>query len=142
MKDTLKPGLTHTLTFKVPESKTVPRLYPEAPGFTVMPEVFATGFMVGLFEWACIELMAPHMDPGEGSLGIHVDFSHTAATPPGLIVTVMATLIKVEARQLEFEVRGHDGVDEIGGGRHRRAVVRWDKFNQRVAEKRRKALGA
>ena len=83
MKDTLKPGLSHTLTFKVPKNKTVPFLYPEAPGFVEMPSVFATGYMVGLFEWACIELMKPHLEPGEGSLGIHVDFSHTAATPPG-----------------------------------------------------------
>ena len=140
MKDTLRPGLAHTLTFTVPETKTVPYLYPEAPGFTAMPKVFATGFMVGLFEWACIELMAPHLDPGEGSLGIHVDFSHSAATPPGLTVTVTATCTKVDGRQLEFEVHGHDGVDEIGGGRHRRAVVRWDKFAERVEQKRAKAL--
>jgi fluoroacetyl-CoA thioesterase len=135
MKDTLKAGLSHTLTFTVPENKTVAYLYPEAPGFVEMPKVFATGFMVGLFEWACIELMRPHLDPGEGSLGIHVDFSHSAATPPGLTVTVTATCTKVDGRILEFEVKGHDGVDAIGGGLHRRAVVRWDSFNARVAKK-------
>jgi fluoroacetyl-CoA thioesterase len=136
MKGTLRPGLTHTLTYTVPENKTVPHLYPEAPGFVEMPKVFATGFMVGLFEWACIELMKPHLDPGEGSLGIHVDFSHSAATPPGLTITVTATCTKVDGRLLEFEVKGHDGIDAIGGGTHRRAVVRWDSFNARVAKKR------
>jgi fluoroacetyl-CoA thioesterase len=141
MKDTLKAGVTHTLTFTVPENKTVPFLYPEAPGFTVMPKVFATGYMVGLFEWACIELLRPHLDEGEGSLGIHVNFSHEAATPPGLTVTVTATCTKVEGRTAEFEVSGHDGVDRIGGGQHRRAIVRWDKFTPRVEQKRQKALG-
>jgi fluoroacetyl-CoA thioesterase len=136
MKDTLKPGITHSLRFTVPESKTVPFLFPESPDFASMPKVLATGFMVGLFEWACMQLIAPHLEPGEGSLGIHVDFSHTSATPPGLTVTVTATCTKVEGRQLEFEVSGHDGVDAIGGGRHRRAVVRWDKFEERVAKKR------
>ena len=48
-----------------------------------MPAVFATGFMVGLMEWTCIQLLAPHLDAGEGSLGAHVDVSHMAATPPG-----------------------------------------------------------
>ena len=139
MKDTLKAGVTHTLTFTVPENKTVPFLYPEAPGFTVMPKVFATGYMVGLFEWACIELLRPHLDEGEGSLGIHVNFSHEAATPPGLTVTVTATCTKVEGRTAEFEVSGHDGVDRIGGGQHRRAIVRWDKFTPRVEQKRQKA---
>jgi fluoroacetyl-CoA thioesterase len=141
MKETLAPGLTHTLTFTVPENKTVPYLYPEAPGFVEMPKVFATGFMVGLFEWACIELMKPHLEPGEGSLGIHVDFSHSAATPPGLTVTVTATCTKVDGRIVEFDVKGHDGVDVIGGGVHRRAVVRWESFNAKVAKKREAALG-
>ncbi len=141
MKDTLKPGLSHTLRYTVPENKTVPHLYPEASGFAQMPPIFATGFMVGLFEWACIELIEPHLDPGEGSLGVHVDFSHDAATPPGLTVTVTATCTGVDGRKLEFDVTGHDGVDTIGGGRHRRAIVRWDKFTERVAQKRQKALG-
>jgi fluoroacetyl-CoA thioesterase len=142
MKDTLKPGLRHTLTFTVPENKTVPYLYPEAPELADMPRVFATGFMVGLFEWACVELLAPHLDPGEGSLGVHVDFSHKAATPPGLTITVTAICKHVGGRVVEFEVEGHDGVEVIGGGSHLRAVVRWDKFTERVAEKRKKALGA
>jgi fluoroacetyl-CoA thioesterase len=136
MRESLKPGLVHVLNFTIPESKTVPYLFPESPGFAAMPKVLATGYMVGLFEWACIELMAPHMDEGEGSLGVHVDFSHSAATPPGLTVTVTATCTKVDGRFLEFDVKGHDGVDEIGGGRHRRAVVRWEKFNERVTKKK------
>ena len=136
MKDTLRPGLTHTLTYKVPEDKTVPHLFPDVPAMATMPAVLATGFMVGLFEWTCLELLAPHLDEGEGSLGVHVDFSHTAATPPGLTITVVATCTKVAGRKLEFTVEGHDGVDPIGGGRHRRAVVRWDQFEERVATKR------
>jgi fluoroacetyl-CoA thioesterase len=96
--------------------------------------------MVGLFEWACIELMRPHLDQGEGSLGIHVDFSHLAATPPGLTITVDAECMAVSGKKLSFHVRGHDGVDLIGEGRHERAVVVWDKFNARVAEKARGAM--
>ena len=48
MRDSLKPGLRHRFTFRVPASKTVAGLYPEAPEFQQMPEVFATGFLVGL----------------------------------------------------------------------------------------------
>lgn len=137
MKDSLRPGLTHTLTYVVPESNTVPMLFPEAAVLASLPKVFATAYMVGLFEWACTELVAPHLDEDERTLGVHVDFSHTAATPPGLTVTVNALLTKVERRKLEFEVSGHDGVEEIGGGVHRRAVVRFSQFEERVAGKRR-----
>lgn len=142
MKDTLKPGLTHRFTYTVPANKTVPHLYPEAEDFQTMPAVFATGFMVGLMEWTCIQLMAPHLDPGEGSLGIHVDVSHAAATPPGFKVTVEAVCMNVKGRKMSFRVRAHDGVDLIGEGCHERAVVAWDKFTARVAEKTKAAAGA
>src|SRR3989339_2133693 len=81
MKETLKVGLEHVHTYRVPENKTVPHLYPEAKAFQEMPKVFATGYMVGLMEWACIEAMAPHMEPGEGSVGTLGNVSHTAGTP-------------------------------------------------------------
>lgn len=139
MKPTLRPGLQHRLTYTVPASKTVPHLYPEADDFQVMPHVFATGYMVGLMEWACVRLLKPHLEAGEGSLGTHVDFSHTAATPPGLTVTVDAECTAVKGRKVSFQVRAHDGVDLIGEGRHERAVVAWQRFNERVASKARAA---
>ncbi|HVY59088.1 MAG TPA: thioesterase family protein [Xanthobacteraceae bacterium] len=135
MKPTLKAGLTHRFAYTVPENKTVPYLYPEASDFQVMPKVFATGFMVGLLEWACIQLMQPHLDPGEGSVGVHIDVSHAAATPPGLTVTVDVTCTGVQGRRVSFEVKAHDGVDLIGEGRHDRFVVAWDRFNAKLAEK-------
>ena len=135
MKATLKAGLTHRFTYQVPAQKTVPHLYQEAPEFQAMPAVFATGFMVGLMEWTCIQLLAPHLDAGEGSLGTHIDVSHMAATPAGLNVTVDAECTAVRGRRASFCVCAHDGVDMIGEGRHERAIVVWDRFNAKVAEK-------
>jgi fluoroacetyl-CoA thioesterase len=133
---TLQPGLRHKFTYTVPPDKTVPNLYPEAEDFGVMPEVFATGFMVGLIEWTCIQLVNQHLDwPAEMTLGVHVDVSHEAATPPGLQVTTTVELTKVDGRLLEFTVEAHDGVDTIARGTHRRAVVDSAKFKARVAAK-------
>ncbi|MGD9694359.1 MAG: thioesterase family protein [Thermoleophilia bacterium] len=134
MKDSLAPGLTHELRFVVPATKTVPRLYPESPQFAAMPEVFATGFMVGLVEWCCIELIAPHLDEGELSLGVHVDLSHDAATPPGLEVVVRATLDAVEGRRLTFSAEAED-TERICAGTHRRFVVDRARFDAGVARK-------
>jgi len=139
MKPTLKPGMTHRFAYKVPLNKTVPFTYPEAPEIAAMPKVFATGFMVVLIEWTCMQLLAPHLDAGEGSLGVKVDISHLAATPPGLTVTVDCECLEVKGMKVAFKVRVHDGVDLIGEGRHERYVVPWDKFNARVAEKAAKA---
>ena len=140
MKDTLKAGLTYQFRFKVPDSKTVPALYPESEAFQQMPQVLATGYMVGLMEWACIEALRPHLDwPREQSLGTHVDLSHLAATPPGMTVTVNVRLDKVEGRKLTFSVSAHDDVDKITEGRHERYVIDAARFNSKVAEKTRQA---
>jgi fluoroacetyl-CoA thioesterase len=136
VKGTLQRGLTYRLSYRVPNEKTVPRLYPEVADFQAMPAVFATGFMVGLIEWTCMQLLAPHLDAGEGSLGVHIDVSHTAVTPPGLTVTVDAECVAVEGPRITFAVKAHDGMDAIGEGRHQRFVVAWDKFNARLDDKR------
>ena len=136
MKATLQPGLTHEFRFRIPETKTVPHLYPESGMFREMPAVLATGFMVGLLEWACIEAIRPHLDwPAEQTLGTHVSFSHEAATPPGLTVTVHVRVVAVEGRKLTFAVEAHDGVDRISSGTHERHVIDAARFNAKVAAK-------
>jgi len=137
MKDTLKPGIRYTHTFTVPKSKTVPALYPESDEFVVMPEVFATGYLVGFLEWACIKAINPHLDwPEEQTVGAHIDVSHEAATPPGLKVTAKVELIAVEGKKLTFLVEAHDGVDLISKGRHQRFVINKKKFDERVGAKK------
>src|SRR5580658_5924135 len=103
MNATLKPGLKHRFTYKVPENKTVPYTYPESPEIASMPKVFATGFMIVLMEWVCTQLMAPYLDPGEGSLGVHVDVSHLAATLPGQTVTVDVECTEVAGPRITFK---------------------------------------
>jgi len=142
MKESLRPGLAHQFKFRIPPSKTVPQLYPESEMFREMPEVFATGYMVGLMEWACIEALRPHLDwPREQSLGTHVNFSHLAATPPGITVTVDVKLESMDGRKLRFAVSAHDGVDKITEGTHERVVIDRARFAARVAEKSRSAPG-
>src|SRR5215510_14937476 len=135
MKPTLKAGLKHSFSYEVPENKTVPYTYPESPTIAAMPKVFATGFMIALMEWTCTQLLGDHLDPGEGSLGTHVDVSHLAATPPGMTVKVDVEVTEVQGRKITFNISAHDGIDLIGEGHHERIVVAWDRFNAKVAEK-------
>jgi fluoroacetyl-CoA thioesterase len=137
MKETLQPGIRYEHSFVVPATKTVPALYPESPEFVAMPEVFATGFLVGFLEWACIRAINPHLDwPREQTVGTHIDVSHEAATPPGLEVTARVELIEVDGRRLVFAVEADDGVDLISRGRHERFVIDKAKFDARVDQKK------
>jgi len=136
MKDSLKPGLESEFKFRVTESKIVRELYPEAAEFQEMPEVFATGFMVGLLEWACIKAINPYLDwPAEQTVGTHIDVSHIAATPPGFEVTAKVRLIEVDGRRLLFELEAHDGVELISKGRHERFIINKEKFDSKMKEK-------
>ena len=136
MKDALKPGLTFQFKFEVPENKTVPFLYPEAPELQQMPKVLATGFMVGLFEWTCIQAVNPYLDwPEEQTVGIGLNLNHLAATPPGLIVTVDVKLEEVDGRRLVFSIVADDGIDTISKGTHERFIIEAAKFNRKVSEK-------
>jgi len=135
MRSTLVPGLAITHRYTVPEEKTVPRVYPESALFRAMPQVFATAYMVGLLEWACMEAIQPHLDDGEQTVGTGLWVTHTAATPPGLTVAVEAQVIKVEGRRLTFQVRLHDGVEAIGEGTHERFVIDGARFSRKAAEK-------
>jgi len=136
MKASLRPGIQYQHRFLLPPTKTVPALYPEAEEFLAMPEVFATGFMVGFLEWACIKCINPHIDwPTEMTLGTHIDVSHLAATPPGMEVTANVELIEVDGKRLVFQVEAHDGVDVISKGRHERYIVNKERFDAKVGEK-------
>lgn len=132
----LQVGMVSEFKFKIPDNKTVPFLYPESPEFQQMPKVLATGFMVGLFEWACIKAINPYIDwPHEQTVGIDVKLNHLAATPPGLTVTVNVKLEKIEGKKLTFSILADDGVDKISEGTHERFIIDAEKFNLKVEAK-------
>ena len=136
MKPSLKPGIKYEHRFVVPATKTVPALYPESEEFMLMPEVFATGFLVGFLEWACIKALKPHLDwPLEQTVGMHIDVSHSAATPPGMEVRANVELLSVEGKKLVFRVQAYDAVDLISEGRHERYVIVKERFDAKVRAK-------
>jgi fluoroacetyl-CoA thioesterase len=136
MNDSLTVGLKHSITYTIPETKTVPYVYEDSDDFGAMPKVFATAFLVGLLERCCLEALIPHLDwPAEQTVGTHIDVSHTAATPPGLTVTAEVELVEIDRKRLVFNVSAHDGVDQISSGRHERFIIDAAQFNTSVVAK-------
>lgn len=136
MKQGLKPGIKFEHQFLVPQNKTVPFLYPESEEFLVMPEVFATGYVVGFLEWACVLAIKSYLNwPEEQSVGTYIDVSHQAATPPGMVVNALVELKSVDGNKLTFSVEAHDGVDLISKGCHQRYVINKKSFDERVKRK-------
>jgi fluoroacetyl-CoA thioesterase len=135
MKPSLQPGLEQIHRYQVPLNKTVPFVYEESQLFQQMPKVFATAFMVGLMEWACMEALQPYMEEGEISLGTSISVSHLAATPPGMTVEVTVKCLEVKGARTKWSIVARDDKEVIGEGTHERFSINADKFAGIVKKK-------
>jgi fluoroacetyl-CoA thioesterase len=95
----------------------------------------ATPEVVGLCEQAAALAVAPHLGPGETSVGTRVDIRHLAPTPVGMEVRATARVVAVEGRRITLAVEVRDAVEKVAEGTHERVVVPADRFAARLADK-------
>jgi len=138
LRQSLQTGLRHGEQFVVRVMHTVPEIDGTWPGFRDMPPVLATAIMIGFIEQTCVEALRPYLPAEQRTVGTHVDVSHVAATPVGMTVTAEVELIAIDGKSLRFRVRCLDEAGLIGEGTHERAIVDFDRFSKRVAEKGKK----
>ena len=99
------------------------------------PAVLATARMVALMEIAASRVLKPLLEPGELSVGVTVDISHTAPTPPGAQVITTARYAGREGKLFLFEVSASDPGGEIGRGWHKRAIVTSERLQSGAAKR-------
>lgn len=99
------------------------------------PAVLATARMVALMETAAARVLQPLLGPGELSVGVTVDITHSAPTPSGALVVATARYQRREGKLFVFEISAHDEAGEVGNGTHKRAIVETERL-QRAAARR------
>lgn len=99
------------------------------------PAVLATARLVALMEIAAARVLKPLLEAGELSVGVTVDISHTAPTPPGAQVTTTARYAGREGKLFLFEVSATDPGGEIGRGWHKRAIVTSERLQSGAAKR-------
>lgn len=92
------------------------------------PPVLATARMIGLMELAASRALHGALSEGEVSVGVHIEISHTAATPVGAEVTAEARFTGMAGKLYQFEIVAYDAGGEVGRGTHRRAIVSLDRL--------------
>ena len=125
----IRPGLTGSAEILVGPEHTAPFV---GSGRIA---VLATPVMINVIEAAALAAIEHLLPAGHQSLGIHLDVSHTAATPVGLRVTATAEVLRLEGRTVTFRVEARDDFEHIGGGTHQRVVVSVVRFDERVQRK-------
>ena len=99
------------------------------------PPVLATARMIALMEIAAGRVLQSLLGPGELSVGVTVDISHTAPTPPGAEVTATARYAGREGKLFLFEVSVADPGGEVGRGWHKRAIVSNERLQSSAAKR-------
>ena len=99
-------------------------------------QVFATPMLVALMEQTCNESVTPLLEAGRGTVGTHIDISHSAATPVGMKVWCDSELVEVDRRRLVFTVKAFDECGPIGEGRHERFIIDSAKFQAKIDAKK------
>ena len=97
--------------------------------------VFATAMMIALIEKAAVFSVEPYLAPGQGTVGVHVDVSHSSATPLGMWVWAETELVEIDRRRLVFRVAAYDERGLIGEGRHERFIIESERFQAKADAK-------
>ena len=98
-------------------------------------DVLSTPMLLQLVEEAAMQCVAPLLDEQEITLGTHVDLTHLAATPVGLIVRTEVEVLKVDGRRVEYAFTAFDEREKIAEGTHERYVTQRAKFKERLDDK-------
>jgi fluoroacetyl-CoA thioesterase len=120
------PGASFEMSFTVREADLASVL--SADPEDAFPGVFATSRMVAWMELAAARVLRPLLAPGELSVGVTIEASHTAATALGASVRTSARYQGREGKLYVFEVAAFDEAGEVGRGTHKRAIIGLDRL--------------
>jgi predicted thioesterase len=97
--------------------------------------VLSTPHLVGFLEMTARNLAKELVGPENDSVGSHINLFHLAATPVGMQVRVVAEVVEVDGRRVNFKLEAYDEREKIAEGTHQRVVVEVARFAARVQAK-------
>ena len=100
--------------------------------------IFATPALAAFIENVCMESVSKALEPGEETVGIHLDITHESATPIGMKVIVESELIQIDRRRLIFDVKAYDECGLISHGKHERFIIQNKSFLEKTNAKLKK----
>jgi len=135
MKPSLAPDLKSARRFDVTIDQTIDFMGPDL-------RVFATPFMLARVEQTCRDLVLPHLDEGEDTVGARVELDHIGPTLSGMWIEVCARVVALDGPRIELRADICDALGQVGRARHVRFVIDKTRQRERLAARRTKAEAA
>ncbi|KAF4966598.1 hypothetical protein FSARC_5718 [Fusarium sarcochroum] len=131
---TVQPGTSATASLAVKTSGLASAI-PLDTQQDAFPKVFATARLVALMEIAGARTLKPLLQPGQQSVGVSIDMTHSSPTPLDAEVTAEATYRGREEKLHVFDVVARNKGGEVGKPVHRRAIVDAERVEQGVKKR-------
>ncbi len=91
-------------------------------------DVVSSPAIIGHLEMACHQVIDPHCEDREASVGVGFAMRHVAAAFPDRPMDVAAELIAQDGKHLTFRVEARQDGRTVMTGEHERALVNLDRF--------------
>ena len=122
----LKTGLNATSTFKIKSTETVKFIKSGS-----LP-VLATPVLCAYIEETCVKASENHLPKGFTTVGFHIELDHIAPSAVNSEISVVAKLIYVDGKKLEFEAIAKEKTKTIGHAKHLRMIVDEKNFIKKL----------
>jgi predicted thioesterase len=117
-------GTVHELPFQVTAEHTI--------SFDGLPPVLSTPWLIWFVEHAALELVKPHLDENELTVGTRIELDHQSPAVEGEQIQCEARLILIDGNALTFQCRAMCAGRTISRGLHKRAVVNRERLRRRL----------
>ncbi len=123
-----KVGIKQEVIIRVDEQMCIDFLGSDA-------RVLSTPSMVNAVEMVCRDMVKPYLDSDHDTVGVTVNVKHIAPTPVGMNIRIIATLVKVDGKRLEFKAEVYDDVEKVGEATHERYIINKAAFTKKIKGK-------
>lgn len=106
-----------------------------------MPAVLCTPSLIWFLEHAARNAVLGVLEPGESTVGVHIEVDHLAPTPIGQVVTCQGRVIQVNNTLISLQLEARDPTECIARGFHRLRIIHVDRFARRVEAKSGRSSG-
>ncbi len=114
------------------EMKTIIREEHVAKGIGLDVEVLSTPYVISFMEVAAYEAVKRYLPETHTTVGARICVDHVKPSLKGDTIRIVAKLVSVKGKKLEFKVKAYDSNGLIAKGEHIRYIVDKEKFKSKV----------